>query len=79
MWDSDWFAKHSQLQREASNIYSKITDLETEKFQIENADYRVFYPLVEPITYNIFYYIGAGIFITLALISLIYYLLTRKK
>ena len=75
----NWFANHSRLQDEAMDIYSQINELETERFQIENADYRVFYPLVEPITYNIFYYIGAGVFALLSLIALIYFLVTRKK
>ena len=50
-----------------------------EKSVIQNKDYRVFYPLVEAITYNIFYYIGAGVFVLLSLIALIYFLATRKK
>jgi len=79
MRESNWFTNHSQVQNELMNIYSKITVLETEKFQIENADYSVFYSLVEPITYNIFYYIAAGIFTVLSLIALIYFLITRKK
>ena len=79
MNDPNWFADNSRLQNEAMNIYAKITALQTEKFQIENADYSVLYPLVKPITYNIFYYIGVGIFALLSLISLIYFLATRKK
>ena len=79
MRDPNWFADHSKVQNEAMNIYSQINSLEAEKIQIENADYRVFYPLVEPITYNIFYYIGAGVFALLSLIALIYFLATRKK
>ena len=73
MRDQNWFADHSKVQNEAMNIRSQINALEAEKFQIENADYRVFYPLVEPITYNIFYYIGAGVFAVLSLIALIYF------
>lgn len=79
MLSPDWFAKNSQLQREINNIYSQISTLELEQFKIQNADYRVFYQLVEPITYNIFYYIGAGVFGVASLIALIYFLVTRKK
>ena len=75
----DWFAKNSKLQREINNIYSQISALELEQFKIQNADYRVFYQLVEPITYNIFYFIGAGVFGVASLIALIYFLVTRKK
>lgn len=77
--DPDWFAKKAQLQREISSISSQINALELEQFQIQNADYTVFYQLVEPITYNIFYYIGAGVFSVASLIALIYFLATRKK
>ena len=79
MRDSNWFAEHSKVQREASDIQSQINELEMEKFRIEHADYTVFYSLVEPITYNIFCYIGAGVFALLSLIALIYFLATRKK
>ena len=79
MLSPDWFAKNSQLQREINNIYSQISALELEQFKIQNADYRVFYQLVEPITYNIFYFIGAGVFGVASLIALIYFLVTRKK
>lgn len=79
MGNSDWYAKSSQLHREANSINVKINELKNEKFQIENADYRVFYSLVEPITYNIYYYIGAGVFVLMTLIALIYFLVTRKK
>ena len=41
--------------------------LESEKNQLVNADYTVYYNPVKPITYLIFYYIGAGIFAVLAL------------
>lgn len=73
-------AKEIQVkQSELSQLQSQLTDLEMEKFQLENADYTVYYSLVKPITYLIFYYIGAGILFVSALISLIYFLITRKK
>ena len=46
---------------------------------IRNADYTVYYSKVDPFTYRIFYYIGAGTFGGFILISLIFYLATRKK
>lgn len=79
MRDPNWFSEHSRLQSEASNINSQINELEMEKFRIENADYTGYYQLVEPITYLIFYYIGAGVFALMSLIALIYFLVTRKK
>ena len=77
--DSNWYANYSQLQREASNLHSQITNLSAEKLRIQNTDYTVYYQLVDPITYCIYYYIGAGIFVVMSLIALIYFLLTRKK
>lgn len=79
MRDSNWFSENSRVQREASNINSQISALELEKFKLENTDYTVYFNLVEPIKYLVFYYIGAGIFTATVLISLIYFLVTRKK
>ena len=79
MMDPNWFSENSRLQREASNISYQISDLEMEKFGLENADYTGYYQLVEPITYLVFYYIGAGVFVLMSLIALIYFLVTRKK
>lgn len=79
MRDSNWFSEQSRIQREASNIRSQINALETEKFQIGNADYTGYYDLVKPMTYLLFYYIGAGVLTAGALISLIYFLVTRRK
>lgn len=79
MRSSDWFEKHSQLQIEIGNINAQINSLKSEKNQIENADYTAYYKLVEPITYNVFYYIGAGVFGIMSLIALIYFLVSRKK
>lgn len=77
--DPNWFSEHSKVEREASNLYTQITDLETEQFKIQNHDYTVYYSLVDPITYLIFYYIAAGVLAVMSLIALIYFLVTRKK
>ena len=79
MRDSDWFENVGKLNREIGNITSQVDALEQEKLILINKDYRVFYQEVEPITYNIFYYIGAGVFALMSLIALIYFLVTRKK
>lgn len=76
---SNWFSETSRLTTEIYDLDVKIMELESEKNQLVNADYTVYYNPVKPITYLIFYYIGAGIFAALALTSLIYYLATRKK
>lgn len=77
--DKNWFAEATRLQSEASDINSQITALQQEQFMLVNRDYTVYYQLVKPITYLIFYYIGAGVFGVASLIALIYFLVTRKK
>lgn len=79
MASSNWFSETTKLTNEIYELDIKIMNLEGEKNQLLSADYKVYYELVKPITYNIFYYIAAGIFIILTLIALIYYLVTRKK
>ena len=79
MSDSNWFANHSRVQREASEINSQISSLESEAWTLQNKDYTVYYSLVKPLTYLLFYYIAGGVFALLSLIALIYFLVTRKK
>lgn len=79
MGENDWFAKKSKCQRESSEMQQKLSNLELEDTEIKSADYTAYYPLVDPFTYKIFYYIGAGVFGANILISLIFYLATRKK
>ena len=61
MRDSDWFEKHSKCQSEANELQSKITSLEIEDRAIKNKDYTVYYDEVKPMSYQIFYIIGASI------------------
>lgn len=77
--DSGWGKNYSKLQMEANDIYAQISSLESEAFQLQSNDYTVYYLLVEPITYMIFYYIAAGVFVVMSLIALIYFLTTRRK
>lgn len=79
MGSNNWFSETSRLGTEIYNVNVKVMNLESEKNQLINGDYTVYYTPVKSINYLIFYYIGAGIFVVSALISLIYYLVTRKK
>lgn len=79
MSDANWFANHSKCQRESSELYSKMTDLEQENFVIQNNDYTAYYQLVEPMSYYIFYIIGGSIFFLAALGAFIIYLVKGKK
>ena len=79
MKDSDWFAKHSKCLRESSELYSKISSLEIEDTAIKNKDYTVYYDLVKPMSYQIFYIVGISIAILAVLGAFIIYLVKGKK
>ncbi len=79
MTDISSFSQKAALITKLSDLSDSINKLKSEQFTIENADYHVIYIKVKTITYMIFYYIAAGVFVVLSLISLIYYLVTRKK
>ncbi len=79
MSDPNWFADNSKCQREAQEINSQITELETEQWQIENYDNTVYYDLVKPMSYQIFYIIGGAIAVLGALGAFIIYLVKGKK
>lgn len=77
--DSNWFANHSKCQREASEIDSQISELETEQWKLENDDYTVYYSLVKPMSYQIFYIIGGSIAGLGSIVAFIIYLVKGKK
>lgn len=79
MRDSDWFEKHSKCQREASEMRSKMNSLEMEDSAIKAKDYTVYYDLVKPMSYQIFYIIGASIAGLALLGAFIIYLVKGKK
>jgi predicted nucleic acid-binding Zn-ribbon protein len=75
----DWFSKKSKCNREEQELQDTLWDLEAEKTTINNKDYTVYYQLVEPMSYQIFYIIGASIAAVAALASFIIYLVKGKK
>lgn len=77
-----YYAKDNEIkvkQTELSNLKQQYNNLDMEGFALQNDDYTVYYNEVEPIKYLIFYYIGAGVLGLTILISLIYFLVTRRK
>lgn len=76
---SNWFADHSKCQREASEINSQITDLESEQWSLEKGNYSVYYTEVDPKTYEIPYIIGACVIGVFMLGAFIIYLVKGKK
>lgn len=79
MSDPDWFSKKSKCQREASEMQSKLSSLEMEDTAIKNKDYTVYYDKVKPMSYQIFYIIGASIAGAALLGAFIIYLVKGKK
>lgn len=79
MKDSDWFENHSKCQRESTELQSKMSSLEMEDTAIKNKDYTVYYNLVKPMSYQIFYIIGSSIAGLAILGAFIIYLVKGKK
>ncbi len=77
--DSNWFDQKVKCQRESSELQSKISSLEMEDTTIRNKDYTVYYDLVKPMSYQIFYIIGTSIAALAALGAFIIYLVKGKK
>ena len=77
-----YYAKDNQItvkESELSNLIARYNSLDSEGYKLQNTDYTVYYNLVKPIKYLIFYYIAGGVFAFSVITSLIYFLVTRKK
>ena len=79
MRDADWFVNRSKCQREASELSSRISSLEMEDTAIKSKDYTAYYEKVKPMSYQIFYIIGAAVAGLAALGAFIIYLVKGKK
>lgn len=79
MSDQNWYANKTKCQREAQEINSQISELEMEQWKIKNYDNTVYYDLVDPMSYQIFYIIGGSIAGLGALGAFIIYLVKGKK
>lgn len=79
MNDSDWYAKKTKCQREASELSDRMTSLEYEDAAIKAKDYTAYFNLVKPMSYQIFYIIGASIAGVALLGAFIIYLVKGKK
>lgn len=74
-----WFQKSQSCSREEQELQSKIWDLESEDTLIKNKDYTGYYDKVKPMSYQIFYIIGASIAGLALLGAFIIYLVKGKK
>lgn len=79
MLASDWYTKSTKCQREKQEIQNKMWDLESEKSLIQNKDYTAYYQEVKPMTYQIYYIIGASVAGIALLVAFIIYLVKGKK
>ena len=76
---SDWYTNSTRCKREKSEIKSKMNNLELEDAAIKNKDYTGYYQKVKPMSYQIFYIIGASIVGTSLLGAFIIYLVKGKR
>ena len=75
----NWVAMKNKCSREESKLQSKLWALEAEDKLIKNKDYTGYYQEVKPISYQIFYIIGASLAGLAALGAFIIYLVKGKK
>ena len=75
----DWYSKINQCRRDASAIRSKITDLETEEFKLNNKNHTVYYDKVEAKNYIPLSVFGGVIIFIGGMISLSIYLIAKKR
>lgn len=74
-----WFEAKNKCLREQEELQSKLWDLESEDKLIKNKDYTGYYQKVKPMSYQIFYIIGASIAGLAMLGAFIIYLVKGKK
>ena len=74
-----WFAKSDKCMREEQELQSRLWNLEAEDASIKNKDYTVYYQMVEPMSYLIFYIIGGSVAGLAALGAFIIYLVKGKR
>ena len=79
MTDVNWFVDYDSCQSEVRKIDSQISDLNSEQWDLEHADYTVYYNIVKPMSYQIFYIIGGSIAGLAILGAFIIYLVKGKK
>lgn len=79
MMAPNWFADKTKCQGEVRSITSKITDLEMEQFDLEHANYTVYYNEVPAIKYIIFYVLGGIVIFASLITSGSIYLVAKRR
>ncbi len=80
MTDSTWFSKVNQYQSEISSLEGKISELEMEKFNLQNKNYTVFHQKNMSMSHVIFYSLGGmTLFLSLMIALMIYFISKRRE
>ncbi len=79
MGEDNWFANKNQCDREASAIRQKIINLESEEFNLKNADYTVYYDIVHPKKFSFLSIIGVMVIVMGSFIALIVYVVSKRR
>lgn len=79
MGDPDWFAQSTTCSTEAMTIQTDIAKLEQEQFQLNHANHTVHYNPIPNMTYIIFYILGGSIIFMGGIVSLIIWLITKRR
>lgn len=79
MSDSDWYTKVNQCHREASDIQSKIDELESEEFDLNNKDYTVYIDKIYAKRYYFLSFIGIGVIFMGGMIALAFYVIAKRR
>lgn len=90
MMAPNWYADKNKCENEISQLKSKKTELESEEFtlnaKLEKSDFEekhlgdnIFYLKKPSITYIIYYYLGFLVILGACMISLIIYLITKRR
>ena len=75
----NWYQNSTRCSQEKIDLESEIFALESEIKLIKTRDYTGYYDIVEPMSYNIYYIIGASIAVLAILGAFIIYLVKGKK
>ena len=79
MMAPNWYADKTKCRGEVSALRSQVNELEMEEFQLENANYTVYYDKVPAIKYIIFYVLGGIVILASASTSGIIYLIAKRR
>ena len=63
----------NNCKQELKNLKLKVNELEEEKSKLENDNYTVYYKIISPFKYKVFFYIGIGFIVGIIIVSVLIY------